>query len=407
MDKEIKNEKRTHGVMEGLRDERGATLVLVALGSVVLIGCAAIAIDLGMLLTAKTEAQRVADAAAHSGAVALARHAASSEATREEEARESAKETAAANDILGDAYDGLLDEDVTFPEPHKVRAVVYRNTARDNPLGTLFARILGINEVDMAVDATAAVFIGGAAKCALPIALPDRWSEDGGPPLVKPTLDDTFDPDDTDDDGTDEYVSWDEDGNQGFYTGYDDESAGFEVKLRTAGGGHGEFNPSWYGVWRHPDGSGSGSESGTNDYRNAITGDACVDEDRIVRRGQDVDTEPGNFPTPTRKAFQELIDRDEFAEWDNQDKCVTRPGEEGCVDSSPRIRAVPLFDPTAIPDPGKQPFTITNFASIFVDRVEGNDYVVAKFLGLTGFESTGIPGIGEDLPGIKAIQIIE
>jgi hypothetical protein len=404
MGKEIKDGRRTYGVIERLRDERGATLALVALGSVVLIGCAAIAIDLGMLLTAKTEGQRVADAAAHSGAVALARHAASPKVIREEEARESAKETAAANDILGDSYDGLRDEDVTFPEPHKVRAVVYRNTARNNPLGTFFARILGFDEVDMAVDATAAVFIGGAAECALPIALPDRWTE-AVDTKTWPTLDDTFDPDDTEDDGTDQYVSWDEDADQDFYTGYDDESAGFEVKLRTSGGGHGEFNPSWYGVYRLPDGSGSGSAEGTRAFKDAVTGDACDDEEWILRRGQDVDTEPGNFPKPTRDAFNELINRDSDATWDDSCKCVMRNGEP--VVNSPRIRALPLFDPTAIPDPGKKPFTITNFVSIFVDRVEGTDYVVGRLLGLTGFESTGIPGIGEDVPGIKAIQIVE
>ncbi len=51
-----------------LRDEQGATLVLVALGISVFLGMVALAVDLGMLLGARTESQRVADAAA------LARH---------------------------------------------------------------------------------------------------------------------------------------------------------------------------------------------------------------------------------------------------------------------------------------------------------------------------------------------
>lgn len=396
-----------------LGDERGVTLALVALGGAVLIGMAAIAIDLGMLMTAKTQAQRVADAAAHSGAVRLARLAKAPKTERESEAREAAKEMAARNDILGENYDAtyMQDGDITFPEDHEVRAVVYRNRSRDNPLGTFFASILGINEVDMAVDATAAVFIGGAADCALPIALPDRWTETLGTEDW-PTLDDTFDPDDTEDEGTDDYISW-QDGDGGFYTGYDDDSYGFQVKLRTTGGGEGEFNPSWYGVWRHPDDSGSGFESGTNDYREAITGEACDEHDRIVHRGQEVDTEPGNFGTPTRQAFEDLIEQDPDVRWEpgepeNTGGCACVVDADGNpVNDSPRIRALPLFDPTEIPDPGNRPFTLTNFMSIFVEEIDENGYVVGRLLGLTGFESTGIPGIGEDAPGIKAVQIIE
>jgi hypothetical protein len=396
-----------------LGDERGVTLALLALGGAVLIGMAAIAIDLGMLMTAKTQGQRVADAAAHAGAVRLAQLAKAPKAEREAEAREAARETAARNDILGQNYDAayMQDGDITFPEDHKVRAVVYRNRSRDNPLGTFFASILGINEVDMAVDATAAVFIGGAAECSLPIALPDRWTESVGNPDW-PTLDDTFDPDDTEDEGTDDYIAW-QGGDGGFHTGYDDDSYGFQVKLRTTGGGGGEFNPSWYGVWRHPDDSGSGFESGTNEYRKAITGEGCQDNDRIVHRDQEVDTEPGNFGTPTRKAFEDLIEQDPDARWEPGEP--ENPGGCACVvdasgdpvTDSPRIRPLPLFDPTEIPDPGNKPFTITNFMSIFVEDVDENGYVVGRLLGLTGFESTGIPGIGEDTPGIKAVQIIE
>lgn len=396
-----------------LGEERGATLALVAVGSTVLIGMAAIAIDLGMLMTAKTQAQRVADAAAHSGAVRLARLAEAPRAERESEAREAAKEMAALNDILGESYDAahMQDGDITFPEDHEVRVVVYRNRARGNPLGTIFAPILGINEVDMAVDATAAVFIGGAAECALPIALPDRWTETKGTEDW-PTLDDTFDPDDTEDEGTDDYIAW-QDGTGGSHTGYDNDSYGFQVKLRTTGGGGGEFNPSWYGVWRHPDDSGSGFESGTNDYREAITGEACEEHDRIVHRDQEVDTEPGNFGTPTRKAFEDLIAQDSTVRWEPGGE--ENPGGCACVvdasgdpvKDSPRIRPMPLFDPTEIPDPGNKPFTFTNFMSIFVEEIDENGYVVGRLLGLTGFESTGIPGIGEDAPGIKAIQIVE
>ena len=52
---------------------RGAVTVLVALLMVVLLGCAAMAIDIGHLYVAQAELQRAADAAAMAGAQALGR----------------------------------------------------------------------------------------------------------------------------------------------------------------------------------------------------------------------------------------------------------------------------------------------------------------------------------------------
>lgn len=407
----MSDERGIRDFIARLRDERGATLVLVALGSVAFIGCAAIAIDVGMLMTAKTQGQRVADAAAHSGAVALGQLSSSPQATREAEARERAKETAAHNAILGDPFISLDDADITFPDPHKVRVVVTRNRADGNPIGTIFARILGFDEVDMAVDATAAVFIADGAECALPVALPDRWSESSTSLTDYPSLDDTFDPETDEDDGDpDQYVPWDPDPNDpdvppnAEYTGYDENSIGDTLRLRTTGGGPGDFNPSWYGPWRHP--TEGGSDSGTNDFRNAVTGEICTDGRRVVRRGQDVPTEPGNFGTPTKKAFQDLINQDRTVEWDPNCECVKDGGD--VVESTPRIRPVPLFDPRDIPDPGHQPFTITNFMSVFVDRIDpSTGDIIAILYTFGGIESSGVPGVGEGGGGSRVVQIIE
>ena len=75
-------------------DERGAATVLVALLLVVLMTAAALAVDVGLLATARTEAQRTADMAAHAGASALI-YSPSSEAA----ARSEAISFAAKNDF--------------------------------------------------------------------------------------------------------------------------------------------------------------------------------------------------------------------------------------------------------------------------------------------------------------------
>ena len=54
-----------------LKDERGAVLILVAGTMVVLLGFAALAVDVGFLMSARTEAQRTADAMALAAASAF------------------------------------------------------------------------------------------------------------------------------------------------------------------------------------------------------------------------------------------------------------------------------------------------------------------------------------------------
>ena len=54
-----------------LRDERGMTLVMVATGMVAFLSATMLAVDVGMLMVARTESQSAADAGALAGAVAL------------------------------------------------------------------------------------------------------------------------------------------------------------------------------------------------------------------------------------------------------------------------------------------------------------------------------------------------
>ncbi len=93
-------------MFERIRDQRGATLVMVALGLFVFLGMVALAVDLGMLLGARTESQRVADAAALAGAGSLI-----TAPDDEARARQWALDYAAENTVLGTIAD-VRDEDV-------------------------------------------------------------------------------------------------------------------------------------------------------------------------------------------------------------------------------------------------------------------------------------------------------
>ena len=92
-------------LLDPVRNDRGATIVLVALMLAALLGIAALAIDVGMLYNARAEAQRAADAAALAGAGSLLA------VPDDERARSIAIEFGNENRVQGDPVE-VLDEDV-------------------------------------------------------------------------------------------------------------------------------------------------------------------------------------------------------------------------------------------------------------------------------------------------------
>ncbi len=153
-----------------VREEQGATLVLVALSLSVLLGMAALAVDTGMLLTARTESQRVVDAAALAGAGSLILAPGDADL-----ARQTAIAYAAQNKVRGtiaDVQPGDVDVDLVND---RVRVRMFRTQARGNPIETFFARILGVDESGVATVASAEAFPAGAVYCPLPITMPYRW----------------------------------------------------------------------------------------------------------------------------------------------------------------------------------------------------------------------------------------
>lgn len=347
-------------------DESGSSLALVGLAALVLIALAALAIDLGMLYTARGEAQRVADAAALAGAGGLV-----VSPGNEDLARALATDYAARNPVRGEPVT-LRPEDIAVETPEgRVTVTVHRTDARDNAIPTLLAHVIGFETVDVRTSATAEASASGAVRCLLPLAIPDRWAEVGGDPL-------TFDPEDGD-----YYIPWDPDDPDAPYTGYSQEDAGTEVLIKPFK--NGKPNPSWYYPWRPP------GQQGASDYRTNISG--CVDTDAEYFVGQEVTTEPGAMLGPTKQGFEDLIDQDPNAAWNDILECVTDASYQNVADptkcrSSPRVRPAPMFDPTTTPDPGVQPLTFTNFAGVFVDRIQGNQIYVI-FLGYHAVASAG------------------
>ena len=358
-------------ILDPFRGRRGATLALVAGALVALMGAAALAIDVGMLHTARSEAQRAAEAGAHAGALVFL-----GAPNDEELARKRARHYAEANQVRWMNVE-LRDEDIYVdPDDEYVRVEVHRTDTWGGPILTFFARALGVGSVNVGAAAAARTWPADGASCILPFAAPDRWSVGGGYDNY-PSHGDVFDPDE------DSYVPWNAGDPEAPYTGYSVDSRGVEMRLYSGDPDEAPQPGWWYAFVPHD------VSPGADALRDRILG--CPDDD-IHRFGDemDVETEPGAMAGPVRQAFEDLIDEDRYARWDERAECVTR-GDGVCLSpgDTPRIRPMVLFDPSTPPEQGRSTFTIMNFVGVFIERIEhsgGQVDVYARFLEYQGLE---------------------
>lgn len=167
------------------QQRRGNVVVLSAVMMVAMLGLVAFAVDLGLILTARTELQRSADAAALSAAWELINEANLGtdpvQTSSISDARTVANDYAGRNVVRSDAptvdlnANNAADGDVVFgylanpadpaaamdySNPAQFNAVtvrVRRNATRNGAVTLFFARIFGVNESSLEAEATAVV----------------------------------------------------------------------------------------------------------------------------------------------------------------------------------------------------------------------------------------------------------
>lgn len=164
-----------------LANNRGAVAILAGLSLTLLLGFAALVIDIGMGMVARNQLQNVADAAALAGARRLGQiyqelpetdystyqlTAADSADIKARVIELSLTNVAAGktvnidtNDIrIGqwDATTRQLGENMSLP-PDAVRVIARRDTTMNGPIATFFAGILGVNRLNVSAVATAAL----------------------------------------------------------------------------------------------------------------------------------------------------------------------------------------------------------------------------------------------------------
>lgn len=160
-------------------DESGYALVTVALLLFVLLAFVALAVDMGVLYSARTAAQRAADSAALAGALVFAID------TTPEESDIKAKVMASAleNAIFGNAV-AIAESDISVDLiSRRVTVDVERTEARGNPVSTYLARLF-VESADVAVRATAeASTVATSSDCPKPWMIPSTAFH---PPGISP-----------------------------------------------------------------------------------------------------------------------------------------------------------------------------------------------------------------------------
>jgi Flp pilus assembly protein TadG len=378
---------------ERLRSERGAVLIHVGLAMIGLLGFCAIAIDYGVMWTARRQAQNSADAAALAGAVSLA----FVDPADTNRARFAAEAAGEANLVWGqppiidpatDITIGTCPPGIANASDVCVRADVYRNQARGNPLPTFFAHVLNIDSQGVQATATARVLVGNSASCMRPWALTDKWLDVVDTDAPIDTLRWTFE---------DKYERYYENGPnrgqlmpgavdcyhsaltnlQGPYanncpagspvTSFQvPQDVGTRVRMKSGNPAQ-ALTAGWFFPIDLP--LPGGPSTGGERYRTNIA--SC--NSLPVSIGDLLWTEPGNMIGPTNQGVGDLIAQDPGATWNGTDVVGGAFG----INNSPRIVPIPIFNVDAYyfqdKTSGRFQLQVTNILGFFVEQMQGND----------------------------------
>lgn len=341
---------------------RGASLVLAAVAMVTVGAVAAVAVDLGMLYKARSDAQRAAEAAALAGASAFVDFASTDpEAVDSADAR--ARRFAESNGILNRPVTaGEVQEVQVIPDSQKVRVVVGRAG-----VGTWFARLLGVDSVPVSARAAAVAVPAGSGSCVKPIAVPDTWREGtqdaNGDQIEQDGEDWSYSP------GPDAYNPGNPD-QPSVGSGYgsnarddgtyiNDLGRPMSLKLPDPANPTPNLGPRQFKPF---------STSNSNDPANYLDDLEGCDENpvQLDQPYQLVNPDP-QLPVATQRGVDSLIGADPNAQWDGNTNTVTNTDPRyGSWRNSPRVIKIGLFDPSQL-GPTQTAVRFNNIGLMFLE----------------------------------------
>lgn len=343
--------------MKNRKRQKGYVAVTLAASLVFLLGFAALAVDLGVLYSARTSAQRVADASCLAAVYSFIVN----PAVTEERVRAQAIAAAASNEILGESV-VLQEQDVVVDMANRrVTVTVHRTAARGNPIGTFFARALTIRSADVRALGTAeASTVAAGDICSKPWFIPNTILSD------KDTVCEACDAGEVLLDSNGQFTEWGLAQLELIRTGQ--RTNDFVLKPEDP---QEALTPSNFFVYD--------VGSGAKDYHEAI--DGC--QDATIGCGDMLITEPGKMAKQDLDRVKNLINYPDHDTYVNLGEYQTSGG--ALTESSRSLFSAPILDicgqvcpPDKFP-PGKQPIFVVGFGLFFMDEPQAQGQGASQF----------------------------
>ncbi len=346
--------------MNTSKKQEGFVIAVLAIVLLALVGFLALAVDIGVLYSARTSAQGVADAAALAGAFTFIND---TKSPQPQTASDNALQVALNNSILGQPV-AAGNVNVNVDVGNRRVTVDVQSTQN-----TYFARALGVQTANVGVEAVAEASPNSTGTaCAKPWFIPNTALGAGGacPACAANQV----------------LVSG------GQVTAFGQSKIGQQFILRSQNPQNTLAPGQFYSI-QLP------GSSGGNDYRNNIA--TCANT--YVRCGDFYSTENGNMVGPTKQGVNDLIGNPPTDTWTGTVGQYQTP--YGLTDTSKNIAVAPIWDtcgtagfcPAGNFPSGSATVQIIGFAVFFLDGIQGTD-VVAHLINVSscGAGGGGVPG---------------
>jgi Flp pilus assembly protein TadG len=338
-------------------DQRGATLIMVAVSMVVICGFAVLAIDVSMMLLAKTQLHNAADSAALAGASVLAVNKDDTQG-----ARDKAIEFAGLNMAVQNGMSPVVitGDWISFSENNtRITVTTHRTIDTKDPVSLFFLRTINSvsnNKGDVTATASAKVMGVCSSDCLKPFAVPDKWYDAKHDSIFNPKDGDYYDRNST-----------------GYQSLTD---VGKQITIKFG-------NPKTQKKWPAPGlflpinftTISDDAQPGKKEYEKWIS--EC--EPWMVNIGDSLVWEPGVAVGPTEHGLDDLIKMDPHAQWDPNGDTVMY--SEYAV--SPRIIKIAFFDPSITFDPGRGYVVVIKIGVVFLEKVTvvcGCNDIIGRFM---------------------------
>jgi len=334
--------------MNNSKKQEGFVLVVVAIVLVALVGFLALAVDIGVLYSARTSAQGVADAAALAGAFTFIND---TQSPQPQTASDNALQVAINNSILGQP---VAAADVNVNVDYANRRVKVDVQSTQN---TYFARALGVQTERVAVEAVAeaAKYSTGSA-CIKPWFIPNTTfgSGDACPSCAANEV----------------LISG------GEVTALAQSKIGHEFTVTSQDSSSSLAPGQFYAIDL---GKGGGSDYRDNIANCAVTYVRCFDSYSVS---------PGKKDGPTQQGVNDLLGNPPTDRWVSVGQYQT---PIGLSDTSKAVAVAPIWDtcgtsgfcPTgSFPTGSKTTLQIIGFAVFFLEGFQGSD-VVARLINVS------------------------